>query len=177
LKKSGLGLVPEDRMTQGLWLEESCYKNFIIGFEEKFSKVGFLNDKSIREIAKDWAGKFDVRAHDLKQSVESLSGGNQQKLILAREILARPLKLLIAHHPTRGVDIGAIEFIHKSFIELRNQGAAILLISGDLDELMSLSDRMYVMYDGKTVSHFERSEFDKYSIGEAMTGAKRAASS
>jgi simple sugar transport system ATP-binding protein len=112
-----------------------------------------------------------VRAASLDVSAGSLSGGNQQKIIIARETRGNNCKFLICHHPTRGVDLGAIELIHREFLRLRNQGVSLLVISSDLEELMVLSDRIVVMFEGKTVKEFERGEYDSLTIGRYMTGA------
>jgi ABC-type uncharacterized transport system ATPase subunit len=171
IRELGVGLIPEDRLTQGLWPDETCYHNMVIGLEDDFTHAGCLNESEIEKATSGWAKQFDVRAAALTIPVGSLSGGNQQKIIFAREVLGRKPKLLICHQPTRGVDLGAIDLIHRKILELRNQGIAVLLISSELDELLALSDRITVFFDGKTVAQFEPAEFDRFQIGAAMTGA------
>jgi general nucleoside transport system ATP-binding protein len=166
----GVGLVPEDRIFEGLWTQESAFNNMIIGLEENFSKAGFLIDKKIEVETTGWAELFDVRGASLRNSAASFSGGNQQKLIFAREVAGRKPSLLISHQPTRGVDLGAAHRIHERLVELRNQGLGVLILSSDLDEVMKLADRIYVFYDGKVAEHFERAQFDANKIGRAMAG-------
>lgn len=174
VRQRGLGLVPEDRLQQGLWREESCAHNMAIGLEKKFFKYQLLQEKVLRDEAGDWAKAFDLRAVSLEVSAGSLSGGNQQKLIFAREVLGRNPRFLICHQPTRGVDLGAIDLIHRKITELRNSGLGVLLISSELDELLKLCDRLYVFFSGRVSLELSRSEFERSRIGEAMTGVQRA---
>ena len=170
VRKNGLALVPEDRLTQAIWLQESCAKNLVIGIEEQFEKNNFFDEAKIRQVAKPWLEQFDVRLHSVEQDISSLSGGNQQKIVFAREVLGRQPKFIICHQPTRGVDLGAIEKIHAEILRLRNSGVSCLLMSSELEELMSLSDRIVVLFDGQISGEFKRSEFSKNDIGRAMTG-------
>ncbi len=174
IRERGVGLVPEDRHHEGLWTDETCFHNMVIGFEDRFSSSGLMNEAEICAETGVWAKSFDVRAPSLQMSVGSLSGGNQQKIIFAREVSGRRPRLLICHEPTRGVDLGAIEQIHRRLLELRESGIGILLISSELDELISLSDRIIVMFEGRIVSEFTRGSYDRMQIGAAMTGASRA---
>lgn len=137
--------------------------------QEPFSTKGRLNFKNIDDNAKDLVGKFDIRPDDIEEKAMSLSGGNQQKVIIAREISNNP-DVLIAAQPTRGLDVGAIEFIHQYLVELRNQNKAVLLISFELDEIMDLSDRILVIYDGKIVGEKDPKETDEFEIGRLMAG-------
>ena len=171
VRELGVGLVPEDRLSEGLWPDESCFHNGVVGLEELFTKSGFLSESEIEEKTTSWFLGMDVRAGDFEAPVKSLSGGNQQKLILAREVVGRDARLVICHHPTRGVDLGAIENIHAVLVGLAKKGVAILVLSSDLDELMALSNRIYVLYEGSTVKEFARGEYDAFAIGKAMTGA------
>lgn len=171
VRERGTGLVPEDRHSQGLWLDESCHVNMIVGLEDRFLKRHLFQLDRMKAETAEWARAFDVRASNLEVSGGSLSGGNQQKLIFAREVTGRDPKFLICHQPTRGVDLGAIELIHAKLLELRNAGVGILLLSSELDELLKLCDRMYVFFEGKVSGEFERSKFDRFAIGRAMTGA------
>jgi general nucleoside transport system ATP-binding protein len=167
----GTGLVPEDRHRQGLWLEESCHDNMIIGLEARYTKRGVFQRQTIEAVTSDWARQFDVRAPGLEVPVGSLSGGNQQKVIFAREVAGRQPRFLICHQPTRGVDLGAIDLIHRKIVDLRNEGLGVLLLSSELDELLALCDRIYVFFEGRISAQFERRDFDRMKIGSAMTGA------
>lgn len=169
--RSRIGLIPEDRLAQGLWPQENCFHNLIIGLEDNFSHANWISEAQIQKITPQWANQLDVRAASLNVSAGSLSGGNQQKIILARETRGKSAPFLICHHPTRGVDLGAIELIHLEFLRLRNEGKSLLVISSDLEELMALSDRIVVMFDGKTVKEFARGKYDSLQIGRYMTGA------
>ncbi len=173
IRDMGLALIPEDRHTQGIWLEESCSKNLIIGIESEFQSGIFFDEAKIRSTGDGWLKEFDVRLSDLSQPISSLSGGNQQKLVFAREILGRKVKLIVCHQPTRGVDLGAIEKIHAEILRMKALGISCLLLSSELDELFSLSDRICVMFDGRVNGIFDRSQFSKNEIGKAMTGASK----
>ncbi|MDU2829742.1 MAG: ABC transporter ATP-binding protein [Anaerococcus sp.] len=166
----GMNQIPEDRQKRGLVLEYSIKDNLILeNLDRDFSKNGILDFKKIEENANDLIEKFDIRPNDMNEKAGSLSGGNQQKVIIAREITNDP-DLLIAAQPTRGLDVGAIEFIHQYLVELRNQGKAVLLISFQLDEVMDLSDRICVIYDGKIVGELDPKETDEYEVGRLMAG-------
>lgn len=168
---SGLGHIPEDRHKRGLILDYSLYENSILGSHrsEPFSKKGIMNYRNIREYCKKLIKEFDVRTPNDEVSASSLSGGNQQKLIVAREISKDP-ELLIASQPTRGVDVGAIEFIHKRLVGERDNGKAVLLVSLELDEILALSDRIAVMYDGYIVDVLDRKEANEQKLGILMAG-------
>lgn len=169
----GMTQIPEDRQKRGLVLEYSIKDNLILESvdKEEFSKNGILDFKKIEKNATDLIDKFDVRPRDIDELAGSLSGGNQQKVIIAREISSNP-DLLIAAQPTRGLDVGAIEFIHQYLVELRNSGNAVLLISFQLDEVMDLSDRIGVIYDGKIVGELNPKDTDEFEIGRLMAGGK-----
>ena len=143
-------------------------------FEPQFTnKFGVLKRKEIREYSDRLIEKYDIRSgQGSATTVRSMSGGNQQKAIIAREIDKNP-DLLIAVQPTRGVDIGAIEFIHKQLIEQRDAGKAVLLVSLELDEVMDVPDRILVMYEGKLVGEFKPDEVTVEELGLYMTGAKK----
>lgn len=147
---AGMGFVPEDRKRDGFVGEYSVADNLILNRPEKFAKHGNLELARIRDNADERIEEFDIRTGSRSQVVGSLSGGNQQKVVLARE-LSRPLSLLIANQPTRGVDVGAIEFLHKRMVEERDRGTAVLIVSTELDEVESLADRIAVMYRGRIV--------------------------
>ena len=163
--------IPEDRHKTGLILQHSLFENAILGMQhnEKFNKGPFLNYKEIRKHTRDIIKEFDVRTVDDGVEASKLSGGNQQKLIVGREIYKNP-KLIIAVQPTRGLDIGAIEYIHRRLIQERDSGKAVLLISLELDEVLSLSDRIGVMYGGSIVKVLDRDEADENKIGILMAG-------
>lgn len=175
VRRQGVALIPEDRHRQGLLLEEPMIENFLLGLEgdSRFSRRGMLDMGAIRTACEQGVESFDVRPRDLNAKLGGLSGGNQQKLIIARELVRKP-GLVIAAQPTRGVDIGAIERIHRELIALRDQGVAILLISSELDEILGLSDRVAVIYQGRIVSETPRSQCDERSLGLAMGGAAHA---
>lgn len=166
----GMNQIPEDRQKRGLVLEYPIKDNLILeNIDKDFSKNGILDFKKIEENANDLIDKFYIRPNDINEKAGSLSGGNQQKVIIAREITNDP-DLLIAAQPTRGLDVGAIEFIHQYLVELRNQGKAVLLISFQLDEVMDLSDRICVIYDGQIVGELDPKETDEYEVGRLMAG-------
>ncbi|MBB1509441.1 MULTISPECIES: ABC transporter ATP-binding protein [unclassified Tessaracoccus] len=148
--KAGLGYVPEDRHRDGFIGEFSIAENLVLNNLDEFSRGGSLQLKKIADNAVARIEEFDIRAGSHTQPVRSLSGGNQQKVVLARE-LSRDLSLLVANQPTRGVDVGAIEFLHTRIVEERDRGTAVLLVSTELEEVESLADRIAVMYRGKIV--------------------------
>ena len=152
MRAKSVGHVPEDRHRMGLVTSFAEYENAILGYQDDpaYAKGPFLNLAAIKETAKAEIAKYDIRPPNPMLKTANFSGGNQQKIVLAREIERDPSVLLIGQ-PTRGVDIGAIEFIHKRIVELRDAGKAILLVSVELDEIRSLSDRVLVMFDGRIV--------------------------
>ena len=173
--KAGISHIPEDRHKYGLVLDYSIYENSVLDryYEKEFSKCLFLNDKSIKKYADDLIEKYDIRSSgDGNTIVRSMSGGNQQKIIVGREI-ERNQDLLIAVQPTRGLDIGAIEGIHNLLLKQREENKAILLVSLELDQVLSLSDRILVMYEGEIVGEFKPSEVTKEKLGLYMSGAKK----
>src|SRR5439155_24095602 len=153
----GVGVIPEDRQKEGLLLKRPVSENFLLGLhrDSRFSRHGFLRPKNIRTTARRALEHYDVRPRNLDNLAEQLSGGNQQKLIVAREFERKP-EVLIAAQPTRGVDVGAIEFIHQRIVAARDEGAGVLLISSELEEILGLSDRVLVMYEGGIVAEFRR---------------------
>ncbi|MDU3212022.1 MULTISPECIES: ABC transporter ATP-binding protein [Anaerococcus] len=170
---TGINSIPEDRQKRGLILEYPIKDNLILENveHEPFSSKGKLNFKNIEDNAKTLVEKFDIRPDDINEKAASLSGGNQQKVIIAREISNNP-EVLIAAQPTRGLDVGAIEFIHQYLVELRNSNKAVLLISFELDEVMDLSDRILVIYDGKIVGERYPKDTDEFELGRLMAGGK-----
>ncbi len=169
--ESGLSNIPEDRQRRGLVLDYTIAENMILEnyYKEPFSKKGRLNHKSIKDHAKDLIEKFDIRPTDPDYLSGDLSGGNQQKVIIAREIYNNP-EVLIAAQPTRGLDVGAIEFVHKYLVEQRNKGKAVLLISFELDEIINVSDRIAIIYEGQIVDIIDGKDADEREIGYLMAG-------
>jgi len=173
-RRLNIGHIPEDRHKRGLILDFSVAENSVLGFHffKDFSKGVFLDYKKINEHAEKIVKEYDVKTPNIKVPIRNLSGGNQQKIIAGREISFSP-EFLIASQPTRGLDIGATEFIHQLLVKLREEGKAILLVSADLDELLNLSDRILVMYNGEIVGAFLEGEADEKELGYYMTGVKR----
>ncbi len=147
----GIGYISEDRMTTGLAIDTNMDENVLCGMEDspEYSSFGFLNKKTIESKCEQLIDAFDIRGISKRNPVKQLSGGNMQKIVLAREISRNP-KFLITAQPTRGLDIGAINFVRNHLLEQKKRGTAILLVSADLEELMSLSDRMIIMYEGRS---------------------------
>ncbi|BCN32254.1 ABC transporter ATP-binding protein [Anaeromicropila herbilytica] len=169
-----IATIHEDRQRRGLVLNYTVAHNMVIEKfkEEPFSKKGFLNEKEIVEHSKQMIKEYDIRPDNCElQPVRGLSGGNQQKVIIAREVANDP-DLLIAVQPTRGLDVGAIEYVHKTLIRERDKGKAVLLISFELDEVMNVSDTIAVIYDGKIVKSFKQGTVDENTIGLLMAGGK-----
>lgn len=172
--ENGICVIPEDRQKNGLILDFTVAENMILEKVGKtpFSRHGFLNLKKIRENAVQLIREYDVRPENCEDTrAGALSGGNQQKAIIAREITNDP-DLLIAIQPTRGLDVGAIEFVHKAIVEQRNQGKAVLLISLELEEILKLSDRIAVIYNGKIVEVLDAGQADESRIGLLMAGGQ-----
>ena len=173
--EGGISSIPADRQKHGLILEFSNEDNLILQHfeEEPFSKNGILNRKAIREHATELIEKFDVRPRGCEEAPSgTLSGGNQQKVIIAREV-TNDKDLLIAVNPTRGLDVGAIEFVHKYLVEQRNKNRAVLLVSFELDEIMSLSDRIEVIFDGQITGSVPGKDADEKELGFMMAGGKK----
>ncbi len=173
-RRTLLGHIPEDRHKRGLILDFSLAENTILGLHylPKFSKGIVLDYKKIFDNAEDLVREYDIRTPNVRIPVRNLSGGNQQKIVVGREISISPY-LLIASQPTRGLDIGATEFVHKLLVKLRDEGKAILLVSADLDEILNLSDRILVMYNGKIVGSFYNKNIDEKELGYYMMGIKK----
>ncbi|MGH9829161.1 MAG: ABC transporter ATP-binding protein, partial [Blastocatellia bacterium] len=172
-KRLGIAHIPEDRLKRGLLADFDLAENSILGVLDSPSLSHFfvLNHKYIEDRARRLVKEYDVRPPNIALPVRSLSGGNQQKLIVAREFDIHP-KLLLVAQPTRGVDIGATEFIHRKLVELRDSGAAVLLVSAELDEVLSLGDRLLVMYEGRIVGEADPLTAKIEEIGMLMTGGK-----
>jgi ABC-type uncharacterized transport system ATPase subunit len=174
---AGLSHIPEDRHGRGLVLDYSIADNLILGQQHRFARGGFVNTLDMDRIADNarrQIGAFDIRPNDPSLPARALSGGNQQKIVIARE-MGRDFRVLLAAQPTRGVDVGAIEFIHAQLRAARAAGKAILLVSADLSEILALSDRIAVMYGGRFVVVLPRTAASEEVLGPYMTGAERAA--
>ncbi len=169
--EAGVSHIPEDRQKRGLIMEYSLFENLILGnhYLPPYARGKRMNYKKIKSRARELIKEFDVRTPGENIPASSLSGGNQQKLILAREFNREP-EMLIASQPTRGVDVGAIEFIHNRLLGLRDSGKAVLLVSLELDEILSLSDRIAVIYEGKIVDILEREDATEEKLGLMMAG-------
>jgi simple sugar transport system ATP-binding protein len=171
IRHSGVALIPEDRYLTGSAREANLTENALMGSETDtfFARNGIINWQRAQTYTKELIADFNVKASGPDQKMSELSGGNAQKLIVAREMFM-DISLLIAYEPTRGIDIGAIEFIHDKIIEKRNAGDGILLISSELTEIMSLSDRIYVIHDGEIVGEFQKGQVDDVKLGLLMVG-------
>jgi general nucleoside transport system ATP-binding protein len=169
----GLGHIPEDRQRRGLVLEFTLAENLALHEyrHEPFSHAGWLRPRRMIDAARKLLRKFDVRGGGPTTRASSLSGGNQQKVVLAREVERNP-RVLLAAQPTRGLDVGAIEFVHRRLVEERDEGRAILLVSFELDEILSLSDRILVIYEGEIVGEYPPT-VSQEELGVAMTGGTR----
>lgn len=163
--------IPEDRQRRGLVADYTIAENLVLENygQEPFSKRGILRHDAIREHARELIQKFDVRPPEEGYLAKSLSGGNQQKVIIAREVTNDP-DVLIAAQPTRGLDVGAIEYVHRSLVDQRDRGKAVLLVSLDLDEVMNVSDRIAVIYEGTIRGVFDGGEVDEKTLGLLMAG-------
>ena len=169
----GIAHVPEDRQREGLIMDYSAWENTAFGYHDDpaYQSGIFINNTAIRQDTEEKMARFDVRPPNPHLSAKNFSGGNQQKIVLAREIERNPDLLLIGQ-PTRGVDIGAIEFIHQQIVALRDQGKAILLVSVELEEILSLSDRVAVMFDGHIMGERAVGETDEKELGLMMAGVE-----
>ena len=169
--QTGVGHIPEDREKHGLVAVYSLAENSVLNryYRQPFSNRGIMRREVIHEHAEAVVDEFDVRTPNVTVSVSSLSGGNKQKLIVGREF-SEDIELLVAAQPTRGIDIGAIEFIHRRIVEQRDRGAAVLLVSAELDEILSLADRIAVLYDGKLMGVLKASLANRESVGLLMAG-------
>jgi ABC-type uncharacterized transport system ATPase subunit len=171
IKELGIEHIPEDRHKRGLLLNASLAENSILGvhYRPPVAVSGFVNGAAVEQRVNEIIENFDVRPPVAELAAKSLSGGNQQKLIIGREFELNP-KLLLVSQPTRGVDIGAIEFIHRKLIELRDSGSAVLLVSAELEEVTALADRLLVMREGRIVGEVDPKQTSNEQIGLMMTG-------
>ena len=172
ITEMGSSHVPEDRQRMGMVMPFQVMFNMVLNTYHKspFSNGILVNEDAIAAEAEHLVQEYDVRPPHIHTHIGGLSGGNQQKVIIARE-LSRPAKLLIAAQPTRGLDVGSIEFIHKQIVRMRDEGTAVLLISSELDEILSLSDRVAVMFDGQVIDILPIEEADRDTVGLRMAGS------
>lgn len=171
---SGIAHIPEDRHKRGLVLDYTIEENMVLEVYDKkpFSNKGLLNKKEIKKYAEKIIDEFDVRSGEGAESIaRSLSGGNQQKAIIGREIELNP-ELLIAAQPTRGLDVGSIEYIHKRLVEQRDSGKAVLLVSLELDEILNVSDRIAIINNGELIGVVNADETNENEVGLMMAGIK-----
>ena len=177
IRKLGIAHVPEDRLATGIDKDADISDNLLVGRhkEHRFNRFGFhLLRKDVRAYTQEIYDRFDIRSSGLDTAVGSLSGGNMQKVVIAREF-STDADIYVIAQPTRGVDIGAIEFIHEKILQKREQGAAILLSSADLDEVLRLSDRVVTLFEGRITGEFDKDHLDKSEIGYYMTGSREEA--
>jgi general nucleoside transport system ATP-binding protein len=167
----GLSHIPEDRHQRGLVLDYSVADNLILGLQHRFAARAMLDRRRVAENATRQVGEFDIRPSDPALAARALSGGNQQKIVVAREMTGRDYQVLLAAQPTRGVDVGAIEFIHAQLRAARDAGKGVVLVSADLAEVLALSDRIAVMYRGRFATVMERAGASAEVLGPYMTGA------
>lgn len=172
-RQKGIAHVPEDRLKTGAAKDCTISENLILNnyYQKPFSNKSVMNHKKISQVSEELCEKYMVKTPDSTYTIDTLSGGNMQKVVVAREFSASP-RLLIASQPTRGVDIGSTQYIRTKIAELRDAGKGILLISAELEEIMAMSDRIVVIYEGEIVAQFNRGEADEYEIGEYMLGSK-----
>lgn len=171
IRERGLGYIPSDRIRRGLVPQLQVALNLVLGDHHRppFSSFGHMNHQRINEYAQRLIEDYQIKASSSKTLVQYLSGGNQQKVIISRE-LSRDPEVIVAAHPTRGVDIGAIEYIHEKLLKMREEGKGLLLISADLDELQALSDRIAVIYEGRIVAIGAAEDFRERELGLLMAG-------
>lgn len=175
--ETGIGHIPEDRHKHGLVLDFNLEENFVLQtyYQAPYAKGGMIQPEEVTKKADQIIDEFDVRCGQAgKTSTRSMSGGNQQKAIVGREIDRSP-DLLIAAQPTRGLDVGAIEYIHRRIVDERDKGKAVLLVSLELDEIMNVSDRIAVIYEGQIVGIVDPKQTDEHEIGLMMSGSKKGA--
>jgi simple sugar transport system ATP-binding protein len=171
LVEHGFAHIPEDRQKHGLVLSYTIADNEVLNtyYRDPFAQGPRRNPRAIRDNAEQLIHKFDVRTPSALTPAGNLSGGNQQKVIVARE-LSRPVRLLLANQPTRGLDVGSIEYIHNRIVEMRDKGAGVLLISAELDEILSLADCIAVMYHGQIVAVVDAADATREQLGLLMAG-------
>ena len=170
-RENGIVHLPADRHRHGISLDSRIDENLIVGQHKRkvFCKNGILNPENIRRFSMNALDKYQIRVGDISHPIKTLSGGNQQKVVVARELSGGPT-VIIAAHPTRGLDIHAADFVHSRLLQARNRGKSVVLVSSELDELLKLSDRIAVMYNGKIAAVVKTDETDRQALGKLMLG-------
>jgi simple sugar transport system ATP-binding protein len=170
-RRSGMAHIPEDRLSMGLNRQTTLDENLIVTRyrEPVFTRFGILKRGAIRDFTIDTIGRFDISAAKQGRGIATLSGGNLQKVVLGRELSGDP-RLIIANQPTRGLDVGSIEFVHSVLLEARDKGVAVLLVSVELEEILSLSDRIVVLYRGQIAGEVTSSSANEEDLGVLMAG-------
>jgi ABC-type uncharacterized transport system ATPase subunit len=173
ITEMGVAHVPEDRQRDGLVLSYPLTDNVVLNtyYKKPFANNGIINQEAVRKITRQVVEEFDVRTPSIDVAAATLSGGNQQKVIVGREF-SRPIKLLIASQPTRGLDVGSIEYIHSRIIQKRDEGTAVIVVSTELDEIRALSDRIAVMFEGRIVDILPANRVTKEQLGLLMAGSR-----
>ena len=173
ITEEGVAHIPEDREKHGLVMAYSVADNMVLNnyYQSPFASGVIMHQDAIDEQAEELVAEYDVRTPSIYTPAHNLSGGNKQKVIVAREF-SRPIKLLIAAQPTRGIDVGSIEFIHNQIVDQRDAGAAVLVVSAELDEVLSLADFVAVMFDGRVVDVLPRNEATREKVGLLMAGSE-----
>ncbi len=169
MASAGIGVIPEDRHTSGSVLDMTVAENLMLGDIDQVCSRSFVNSKRMRALARELVAQFEIMASSVDAPMRSLSGGNQQKVVLARE-LSRAPQVLIAAQPTRGLDVGAIEYMTERLKAAAESGIAVLLISTELEELLALAHRVAVIHRGRIVGEMDRSEVDVERLGLMMGG-------
>jgi simple sugar transport system ATP-binding protein len=172
-RENGISHVPEDRLKRGVAKTCTVSDNLILNryYRKEYAKMGVVDNRKLKALSERLCEEFTIKTPGTGCKLSTLSGGNMQKVVFAREMQMAP-DLLIAAQPTRGVDIGAMEYIHSRIVAVRDAGRSVLLVSADLDEILSLSDRILVMYEGEVVACLPRGETDEREIGEYMMGTR-----
>jgi rhamnose transport system ATP-binding protein len=172
--RAGIGFVPEDRRQQGLVMDLSIARNATMTRTSSLSRFGLISGGAENSLAREWATRLRLKFHRLEDPVGFLSGGNQQKVVLAKWLATEP-KLLIVDEPTRGIDVGTKAEVHRLMSELAGRGVAVLMISSELPEVLGMADRVLVMYEGRLTNELSRAEADEESVIRAATGQLKAA--
>jgi len=176
LAAKGLAYIPEDRLHDGFLPRANVAQNLILGYHrlQPYSDGRFIDWKTVFQKSREFIQEYNIKTGGPQDPGGNLSGGNIQRVMIARAF-SMPCKLLVAHNPTRGLDIASMDFVYRKLLERKNRRNATLLISEDLDELMLMSDRIAVIYRGQILDVLERSRFDKYTIGRLMSGIREVA--
>jgi len=166
---AGLAFVPEDRRQQGLVMEASIKRNATLTTLSKLTRLGLVGGRAERQLAEEWARKLQLKYHALDDTVGTLSGGNQQKVVLAKWLSTEP-RVLIVDEPTRGIDVGTKAEVHRLLSDLAGEGLAVLMVSSELPEVLGMADRVLVLCEGRVTGHFTRAEADEDTLMRAAAG-------